>query len=93
MSTIKQLEIFIKVVECDGVIRAANALHVTPPAVTKQIKAMEAHLGISLFNRIGRKLILTEMGRAYYQEATQALHNLKQLEVLIKTGKKKFQGF
>jgi DNA-binding transcriptional LysR family regulator len=92
MSTIKQLEIFVKVIECDGVIRAANALHVTPPAVTKQIKTMEAHLGIALFNRIGRKLVLTEMGQLYYQEATQALHNLKQLEALIKTGKKEVSG-
>ncbi len=92
MSTIKQLEIFVKVIECNGVIRAANALHLTPPAVTKQIKTMEAHLGIALFNRIGRKLVLTEIGQVYYQEATQALHNLKRLETLIKTGKKEVSG-
>ncbi len=92
MSKIEQLESFIKIVECDGLIRAAEALHLTPPALTKQMKVLEGNLGVSLFHRVGRRLILTEIGQQYYEEAVRVLQNLTQLERLIKTGKKEVSG-
>jgi LysR family glycine cleavage system transcriptional activator len=45
--------------------RAAEELHVTPAAVSHQIKLLETHLGFSLFNRLNRQLFLTEMGQRY----------------------------
>lgn len=92
MSKIEQLESFIKIVECGGLIRAAEALHLTPPALTKQMKVLEGNLGVALFHRIGRRLILTEIGQQYYEEAVRALQSLTQLERLIKTGKKEVSG-
>lgn len=92
MSKIEQLESFIKIVECGGLIRAAEALHLTPPALTKQMKALEGHLGTALFHRVGRRLILTDIGQQYYDEAARTLHNLIGLERLIKTGKKEVSG-
>jgi DNA-binding transcriptional LysR family regulator len=92
VSKIEQLASFIKIVECGGLIRAAEALHLTPPALTKQMKALEGHLGTALFHRVSRRLILTEIGQQYYDEAARTLHNLIQLERLIKTGKKEVSG-
>lgn len=92
MSKIEQLESFIKIVECGGLIRAAEELHLTPPALTKQMKVLEGNLGVALFHRVGRRLILTEIGQQYYEEAVRVLQNLTQLERLIKTGKKEVSG-
>ncbi len=92
MSKIEQLASFIKIVECGGLIRAAEALHLTPPALTKRMKVLEGHLGTALFHRVGRRLILTEIGQQYYDEAVRTLQNLTQLERLIKTGKKEVSG-
>jgi LysR family transcriptional regulator, glycine cleavage system transcriptional activator len=44
--------------------RAAEELHVTPAAISHQIKALEDHLGVKLFRRINRAVLLTEAGQA-----------------------------
>jgi len=44
---------------------AAHELHVTPAAVGQQVKALEARLGVSLFERLHKQLILTAAGNAY----------------------------
>ena len=45
---------------------AADELFVSPPAVSHQIKALEEHLGITLFRRENRKISLTTEGKRYY---------------------------
>jgi DNA-binding transcriptional LysR family regulator len=44
---------------------AAHELHVTPAAIGQQVKALEARLGVQLFERLHKQLILTAAGRAY----------------------------
>ena len=44
--------------------RAAEDLHLTQPAISAQIKALEGHAGLPLFERVGRKLQLTAAGAA-----------------------------
>jgi LysR family transcriptional regulator, glycine cleavage system transcriptional activator len=56
--------------------RAAEELGVTHGAVSRQIKALERWAGVPLFERRGRRLVLTEAGRAYAQSATLALDGL-----------------
>lgn len=57
--------------------RAAEELHITPPAITHQIQSLEQSLGVELFLRVGRKLILTEAGKTLYPYALQALSEVK----------------
>ena len=57
--------------------RAADELHVTPSAISQQIKALEESLGIVLFERIVRGLRLTDAGRAYWQDVHDALVQLR----------------
>ncbi|MEQ9125443.1 MAG: LysR family transcriptional regulator, partial [Alphaproteobacteria bacterium] len=45
--------------------RAAEELNVTAAAISQQVRALEADLGLPLFDRIGRRLELTDAGRAY----------------------------
>jgi DNA-binding transcriptional LysR family regulator len=47
---------------------AAHELHVTPAAVGQQVKALEARLGVRLFDRLHKQLVLTEAGQAYLPE-------------------------
>lgn len=70
--------------------RAAEELHVTPAAVSHQIKLLESHLGFPLFKRLNRQLILTELGQRYaailqnvfkqlVDETTKLTRNLRSL--------------
>ncbi len=59
------LKAFEAVARSENVTRAAEELHVTQGAVSQQVKALEAALGLKLFNRERRRLELTEAGRAY----------------------------
>ena len=60
---IDQLETFIAVASFSGFHRAAEALHVSQPAVSARIKALEDSLGSALFVRSRSGLTLTEAGR------------------------------
>lgn len=46
---------------------AAEELFLTPSAVSHQIRALEQTVGTRLFLRVGRKMLLTDMGAAYYE--------------------------
>lgn len=57
--------------------KAAEALHVTPSAVSHQIKTLEDFLGVRLFQRATRKVRLTDAGRAYLPPVREALEQLR----------------
>ncbi len=61
-ATLRQLAIFTAVADRMSFSRAAEDLHLTQPAVSAQIKALEGHAGLPLFERVGRKLQLTAAG-------------------------------
>src|ERR1700736_1234205 len=59
---INQLRTFVTVVEAGGIHRAVAQLHLSQPAASRQINALESALGVPLFDRIGRRLKLTAEG-------------------------------
>ena len=56
--------------------RAAEELHVTQSAVSQQVKALEAQLGVKLFNRERQRLMITPAGRDYLIEIREALDHV-----------------
>ena len=56
--------------------RAAEELHVTPAAVGHQVKALESYLGVQLFRRLNRALLLTDAGQACLPELRDAFERL-----------------
>ena len=56
------LRTFVAIVDAGGVHRAAARLHLSQPAVSRQIQALEYELGVPLFDRIGRRVQLTSEG-------------------------------
>jgi LysR family glycine cleavage system transcriptional activator len=67
------LRAFDAVARLGGVRAAAQALFVTPGAVTQQLRALEDYLGITVVERQGRAIVLTEAGRALYLNTTRHL--------------------
>src|ERR1051326_2573558 len=59
------LKAFEAVARSNSVTRAAEELSVTQGAVSQQVKALEATLGVKLFNRERQRLVITEAGRDY----------------------------
>jgi DNA-binding transcriptional LysR family regulator len=70
---LERLEIFIHVVELGSMRAAAAAVHLTQPAVSRNIKLLEQQLGADLFRRKGRGLALTAAGRALVPHARKLL--------------------
>lgn len=56
-----------------SVSRAADELHLTQGAVSRQIRQLEAQLGMSLFHRVRQRVVLTDIGRIYAADVRSAL--------------------
>ncbi len=70
---IYQLRAFVTVAKLGHLTRAAEVLHLTQPAVTAQIKALEEELGITLFDRRPGRIMLTRAGEAMLADAEGVL--------------------
>ncbi len=79
--TIRQLQFLVESAQTQSFARAAERLHVSPAAVSFQIKQIEAMCGFALFERIGKKTVLSDAGRAllgYARTVLQALQDADQ---------------
>src|SRR5256884_9412741 len=74
---IRQIEYVVGVVEQGGFTRAAEALHVTQPALSEGIRRLEAELGLELFHRVGRRALLSSAGEALLAPARQGVGALR----------------
>ena len=79
-ATFRQLRVFSEVARHLSFARAAQVLHLTPPAVTMQVKELEGHVGMPLFERNGRKVALTTVGEYMLVYARKMLATLKDAE-------------
>lgn len=68
---------------------AAEELHVTPGAVSRQIQLLEEHLGTSLLKRGHRKITLTRQGSDFYRASSKAIELLRAASVRVKKGRRK----
>jgi len=71
--TLEQLRIFVAVAERLSMTRAAEALHLTQPAVSAAVAALEERHATRLFDRVGRGLVLSDAGRVFLPEAKAVL--------------------
>ncbi len=77
---IKHLKHFkIVVDENQNMSRAAKKLHISQPPLSQQIKSMEKTLGVNLFERHGRKLELTDEGKALYQHSVKIVNLFEEM--------------
>ena len=73
----RQLEYFLAIVDHDGFVRAAHHLHVAQPSLSQAIARLERELGVALFHRIGRGVVLSNAGSELIEPARQVLRDLR----------------
>lgn len=83
-----EIQYFLTIVKYGSFTEAAQTLSVSQPAISKQIRQLEAELGCSLFARSGRTLSLTEAGQAYYAYFQQCCFQLDLLKNKLEDQKK-----
>jgi len=83
MVNYKHLHYFWAVANEGGVARASERLHLTPQTISGQLSLLEDYLGVSLFNRVGRNLELTETGRQVLSYADEIFSLGTELEEVI----------
>jgi LysR family cyn operon transcriptional activator len=80
---LRHLRYFLAIAEIGNVSRAAEYLHISQPGLSSQIKQMEKELGASVFDRIGRKIVITESGELLLQYARKILIDMKEARQAI----------
>lgn len=74
---LRHIRYLLAVAEHRNFTRAAEALHVSQPTLSQQIKQLEENLGAPLLDRTGRSISLTDAGQAYVRYARLALQDLQ----------------
>ena len=83
--TLRHLRIFITVYQKESITRAADDLHMTQPAVSLAIKELESRYQIRLFDRIGKRIYITEQGKWLYEYALHIVSLFDEMEERVKT--------
>ncbi len=73
MDRLHLMSVFVAVVEAEGFAGGARKLHMSPPAVTRAVAALEDRLRVKLLNRTTRYVRLTEAGQKYYEDAKRII--------------------
>lgn len=80
MDRFHTMQVFTAVAESSSFAKAGRALHLSPPAVTRAITALEERLGTKLFLRTTRSVRLTEAGSRFLADCHRILHDVEEAE-------------
>ncbi|MGV9712509.1 LysR family transcriptional regulator [Gordonia sp. NPDC003424] len=89
---LRQIEYFLAVVEHSGIGGAASALGVAQPTVSQALRALERELGIQLFHRIGRGMVLSSAGRTMVGPARQMMRDVDAVGDLLSASEGELTG-
>jgi len=84
-ATLRQLKVFEAVARQLSFSRAAEELHLTQPAVSAQVRALEQHAGLPLFEQLGKKVFLTPAGRQMLESSRAILEQVQAAEHSLAT--------
>ncbi len=85
---LRQLRYFLKAQELLSFTEAAKSLHISQSTLSQQIKQLEIELEVSLFNRLGRQITLTEAGKLFIEFAQQSVRKAEDGKLMIDDFKK-----
>jgi DNA-binding transcriptional LysR family regulator len=92
MDQLKAMKVFARVVDEGGFAKAARALDMAPPVVTRVVAELENHLGARLLNRTTRSIALTETGEQYLEKVRAILIDIEESETLASESTKVPRG-
>jgi DNA-binding transcriptional LysR family regulator len=81
--SLRQLEVFLAVVRAGSFRRAAEALHLSQPALSQHVGELERELGVRLLDRAGRAVTLTEAGRVLEEHAHRLFATLTSVREVL----------
>ncbi len=84
---------FVRVVEAGSFSAVARELSTTQSAVSKQVAALERHLGAPLLARTTRSLSLTEEGQRYFEQARRLVGEVAEAESTVRQARAKLSGW
>ena len=87
--TLRQMEIFLNVVKEGHLTNVAKSMNLSQSAVSMSIKELESILGRPVFDRINKKLVLNEVGRAFHKEIDPMFKKLSDIEYEFKNSENK----
>lgn len=91
-STFRQLEVFAAIARLGSFTRAADELFLTQPTVSMQIKKLNDAVGLPLFEQIGKRIFLTDAGKALQQTCSEIFGSLTNFEMVVSDMKGLRQG-
>src|SRR3954451_13566359 len=83
--SLRQLEVFLAVARCEGVSRAAEALAMSQSAASGALADLEGQFDVQLFDRIGKRLQLSALGRSVRAETEGLLDRARDLESALES--------
>lgn len=92
MDALTRMRCFIQVVDSKGFSAAARDMGRSKALVSKYVSELEDELGVRLLNRTTRQVSLTEVGEAYYKEASEILQRIDDLQTSVQTSHQEIRG-
>ena len=92
MMDARLLEYFLAIVDHDGFGRAAQALHIAQPSLSQAIAGLERELGVPLFHRVGRGVVVSDAGRELIEPARLVLRDLRTARATMESMKGMWRG-
>jgi DNA-binding transcriptional LysR family regulator len=81
--TLRQLEVFLAIARARSYRQAAEALHTSQPALSQHVRELEAALGVRLFDRLSRGVVMTEAGRLLEERAKRVFATLTDVHQVL----------
>lgn len=81
--TLRQLEVFLAIARARSYRQAAEALHTSQPALSQHVRELEAELGVRLFDRLSRGVVMTEAGRLLEERAKRVFATLTDVREVL----------
>ena len=81
--TLRHLKLFVAVVDAGTMTAASQQLYMTQPAVSQAIRELEQHYGVQLFDRISKRLYLTDQGNRFLGYARHILSLSDEMEMAL----------
>ena len=82
--TLRHMKILVEVYRQNSVTKAAQALHLSQPSVSLALRELEDYYGVTLFERVGRRISPTECGREFYGYAVHVVSLMDELETRMR---------
>jgi LysR family transcriptional regulator, transcriptional activator of the cysJI operon len=82
--TLRHLKIFITVADCGSMTNASEKLFIAQPTVSQAISELESYYGVKLFDRLSRRLYITETGKQFLSYARHIITLLDEMDQMMK---------